>query len=92
MVCLQMTRKVSMNDLNESKRVVSHTLSLELGQIARLQNLARRVGRNRSDLAREALNELFEKYGQPEVRTDVDEVQAGLLREEGAHAPAEVTP
>ena len=76
--------------MTDNERVVSHTLSLTLGQIARLQNLARKTGRNRSDLAREALNELFKKYQAPEVQPDVDMIQVGLLREEGAHAPAEV--
>ncbi len=56
-----------------SKLVVSQTLSLYFYQVMKLDGLARELNRNRSELAREALDDLFAKYDAPKV-SDVENV------------------
>lgn len=57
-----------------SKLVVSQTLSLFFYQVMKLDGLARELGRNRSELAREALDDLFAKYDAPKEVSDVENV------------------
>jgi predicted urease superfamily metal-dependent hydrolase len=56
--------------MDSSEMVVSHTLALSLGHIAKLRDLAIRTGKNRSELAREALDDLYAKYADDDVTAE----------------------
>jgi hypothetical protein len=53
--------------MSDTEMIVSHTLALSLQHITRLVTLAKMTGRNKSDLAREALDDLFVKYSAPSM-------------------------
>lgn len=61
-----------MSNINMNEITVPRTYTITLSEEKRLEEMSRLTGRNKSDLVRQAINDLFAKIDQPVETALVD--------------------